>query len=426
MMHHLHRIRMLTAACCLLVLTGALPRPCAGQAEEGLQSDTSRLKLYLDCWDCDFAYFRRHLPFVDFVRDQNLGDLHLMVTEQHTASGGRSYRFNFMGQGEYADLNYTLEAITFQSDTELQTWNKLLHTTRMGLMPYVSRTNELNNLNILYASDSAAKPERRESTDPWDYWVFRLRFGTDIELEESQNEYSLNGSFSIDRITELLKFRGDIMIDRTVQTFIDNDTVIQGLRHFMDSDLEWVYSLGPRWSVGIFNEIRSSSFENIDFSDRFGPAIEYNIFPWDESDRKIFSFGYHIQAHYFDYREMTIYNRMEEARMSQSLRLSLVLRQPWGEVETRLEGLHYFHDFNRNRLTLDSRLSVNITKGLSVFAELDAALIHDQLSLPAGEVTREELLLRQQQLETSYDISAEFGISVTFGSIYNNIVNQRL
>jgi hypothetical protein len=49
-------------------------------------SDSLRLKMYLDCWDCDSDYFRRNLQFVDFVRDPKLSDVHLLVTEQSTAS----------------------------------------------------------------------------------------------------------------------------------------------------------------------------------------------------------------------------------------------------------------------------------------------------------------------------------------------------
>jgi hypothetical protein len=157
-----------------------------------------------------------------------------------------------------------------------------------------------------------------------------------------------------------------------------------------------------------------------------GPAIEYNIFPWDKSDRKVFTIGYHLRANYFTYNELTIYDKLDEWRASQALELSFMLRQPWGEIENSLEASHYFHDYSKNRFSLETDISVNILKGLSLFMELETELIHDQLYLPAGETTREEILLKQRKLATNFEISAELGVRFTFGSVYNNIVNQRL
>jgi hypothetical protein len=39
--------------------------------------------------------------------------------------------------------------------------------------------------------------------------------------------------------------------------------------------------------------------------------------------------------------------------------------------------------------------------------------------------TAEEILLRQKQLNTAYELAGNIGITYTFGSIYNNVVNPR-
>ena len=49
----------------------------------------------------------------------------------------------------------------------------------------------------------------------------------------------------------------------------------------------------------------------------------------------------------------------------------------------------------------------------------------DQIYLPRGEASTEEILLRQRQLLTGYQYFFNFGISYSFGSIFNNIVNPR-
>jgi hypothetical protein len=51
--------------------------------------------------------------------------------------------------------------------------------------------------------------------------------------------------------------------------------------------------------------------------------------------------------------------------------------------------------------------------------------IRNQLYLPRGEATDEEILVRQRQLATSYQYYISVGFSYSFGSIYNNVVNTR-
>ncbi|MCD6177316.1 MAG: hypothetical protein J7K29_05725, partial [Candidatus Cloacimonetes bacterium] len=75
--------------------------------------------------------------------------------------------------------------------------------------------------------------------------------------------------------------------------------------------------------------------------------------------------------------------------------------------------------------TLYSNVSWKIYKGLSLDLWGNAARVHDQLSLAAGDVTTEELLLRQKELQTQYTYFLSIGLSYSFGSIYNNIVNPR-
>ncbi|MFP4289625.1 MAG: hypothetical protein ACLFQS_10235, partial [Bacteroidales bacterium] len=111
---------------------------------------------------------------------------------------------------------------------------------------------------------------------------------------------------------------------------------------------------------------------------------------------------------------------------SHSLRLQLILRQPWGEISNTVRASNFFHDFSKNRLTIDTDLSVQIAKGLFVYTNINFNIINDQIYLPAGDASLEEILLRQRQLATGYEFWGRAGIRYTFGSFYNNIVNQRL
>ena len=40
-------------------------------------------------------------------------------------------------------------------------------------------------------------------------------------------------------------------------------------------------------------------------------------------------------------------------------------------------------------------------------------------------MTPEEILLRLRELQSGYEVEAQFGVRYTFGSIFNNVVNPR-
>ena len=60
-----------------------------------------RLRVFLDCDDCDGDYVRREIEFIDYVRDRKEADLHILVTTQDTASGGEEWVFKFIGLGRF-------------------------------------------------------------------------------------------------------------------------------------------------------------------------------------------------------------------------------------------------------------------------------------------------------------------------------------
>lgn len=400
----------------LLLTTGLL-------AQEPAQGP-ERIRLFLDCDDCDFSYFRRNVGFVDFVRDQLAADVHILVTRQFTASQGRNYRLNFIGKGKFSDMNYQLEFHAPQSDTDALRRDRLVKRVSMGLMPYVAYTEEAQGVSIDY--DGATTPAPVQPQDPWNFWVFRLSLGLGMDAQEQQNEVTMDGSFRVDRITDLWKLRTRLFVWYNEENFEDDGETIKGIRRFSEWENEVVHSLSPRWSVGAFTQVYSSLFRNTDLGLGFAPAIEYNIFPWDESDRKVFTIGYFAGVRHFDYIETTLFGEDAETRAYESLRLQLILRQPWGEIEASLEGFHYFHDLSKYRVTLDTDVSIRVTKGFSVYSEVGLESIHDQLYLPAGDTSIEDLLLRQRQLATTYEVRLEMGFRYTFGSIYNNVVNPRL
>ena len=68
---------------------------------------------------------------------------------------------------------------------------------------------------------------------------------------------------------------------------------------------------------------------------------------------------------------------------------------------------------------------INLFKGLSfnMLARYDK--VNDQISLRRGSASTEEILLRQRQLGTDHSYSFAVGISYSFGSSFNTVVNPR-
>ncbi len=54
-------------------------------------------KVFIDCWRCDRDYIRTEITYVNYVRDRKDADIHLLVTDQGTGSGGREYTLAFIG-----------------------------------------------------------------------------------------------------------------------------------------------------------------------------------------------------------------------------------------------------------------------------------------------------------------------------------------
>jgi hypothetical protein len=382
------------------------------------------VKLFLDCEDCDFNFVRQKLNFVPFVRDPKLADVHILVSDSETGSGGKKYYLNFIGLNDFKNTNFEYTITTKQSDTENDTRNALLKIIKIGILPYFARTTFVNQVNI-DLEESEERVAGDMVIDRWNKWVFKLSTGGEFQKEESQNEYTLETEASAEKITEEWKTSLVGTYEINHENYYDDGEKITNQQDSREITAEFIKSLNEKWSGGIFAEYAARSYLNIE--NKFGTSagIEYNIFPWKDCNRRIFAIRYSAGVSYSKYLEETIYDQLKEVLWSESLKINLELIQPWGEVSVGLKGSHYFHDFSKNRLTLESDLSIRVTKNLSVFCEMESQLVHDQMYLAKGNASLEDLLLKRKKLATTYELSGQIGFRFTFGSIYNNVVNER-
>jgi len=393
------------------------------QETQSPQSAISTLRIYLDCYYFDRSFFIRSIPFVDFTRDPKLAHVHVLVTLQRTGSSGHRFTLDFIGQEQFEGLNQQLFYISRQSDTESIMREGLVKVMKMGLLPYVSQTEVSSAVDIVFYKENQKAEERLR--DPWNYWIFQIDFDGDINSEKSSKELVLSNTMRAERTTEEWKFRSIFYYRHDDETYIDDEEEINSTLRNRLLHTELIKSLSPHWSVGLFTGGKHSTYQNLDLQAWVSPALEYNIFPWKLSNRKVFSIGYYLGFQGNRYIEETLYNKMRQNLFYQQLRVEVELIQPWGDLDAGLEFFHYFHNFKYNSIEADFDISYRLTQHFSFYVELRAERIHDQIFLPRGEASREDILLRRRRLQTNYSLGTEMGIRFTFGSIYNTIVNER-
>jgi hypothetical protein len=236
----------------------------------------------------------------------------------------------------------------------------------------------------------------------------------------------VNGSVSASRTTEMWKTSLTSHGNYGQSRFILGDgSKFNSYSHsYGVSDLI-VKSLGPHWSAGQRASWRSSTYLNQKRAVRFAPAAEFNFFPYSQSTSRMLTLQYSTGINHFTYQDTTIFDKISETRGDQTLIASIDLRQPWGSVSSSLEGAAYLNDFSQRHLVFFNSLDLKLFKGFSFFSFGQLSLIRDQLYLPRGNLTDQERLLRRRQLATSYQYFVQLGLSYSFGSIFNNIVNPR-
>lgn len=393
-----------------------------------LAQQTETLRVFLDCNRCDRAYIRQEVPFVNYVRDKEDSDVHLIITRQRTGSGGTEFTLRFIGRSEFSNQDNTLIYVSPNSDTEDEQRIGLVRYIKIGLIPYVSNTSAIDNLNITY--DDTGPLRTAVDEDRWNNWVFELGGDAFFDGEETRKNLFLSGNVSADRVTEDWKINLGYDYDYNRRSFTDEDSlgnevtdvfITRGQR--LDGQL--VKSITNHWSAGIFAETFSSSRNNIDFSWQASPALEYNIYPYSEYAQHEISFLFLVSGSYFDYDKLTIFNERSEFLIKPQVRSRMDFTQPWGQIEGRLNVSAFMHDLNKNRVDMRLEFDFRVFRGLELSMSGRYSLINDQLSIPKGDISDAEQLLNLRQQLTSYSFGGSIGIEYSFGSIYNNVVNPR-
>jgi hypothetical protein len=416
------RFRGIATALCL---AAGIATPAASQ-ETSASGRAGALKVFLDCDWCDESFLRTEITFVDYVRDRKDADLHILVTTQGTGGGGTEYTLKFIGLGRFAGVEHTLEEVVPQTATPDERRRSVAEVLKRGLVRYVAETPLASRLKITYTAPAAGASEVDPRKDPWNLWVFRTTMGGSVNGEQSNKGRSIRGSVSANRTTQDWKLAFSASGSYRESTYELSETeTYKSVSRSIDGSGRVVKSLTDHWSAAALGSYTASTFYNYDMRTRLAGGMEYDVFPYSQSTRRLFSVQYTIGHNAFDYEQETIFEKTSEQLFDHRLATSLTMRQPWGSAYGDVSFTQYLNKPDTYSISAYGDWAVRLFKGFSFNVWGNVARTRDQIYLPRAGATAEEILVRQRQLATGYRYSMSFNISYSFGSIFNNVVNPR-
>lgn len=385
-------------------------------------AQTDKVKVYLNC-PCDDDFIKQNTLLFDYVRDRTLSDIEVFVFEITNAGGGRNYSFEYKGKNDFQNMNNQISIDIPSNLTFVEAREQLLKTFKLGMVYFLQNTPFNNQLEVTFLNE---KYDLKESLDQWKNWVFEVSGSFNFENEKSIKEEEYNLGLEVDRVTEMWRIRSDFGISRSVKFFSGDNQNYNSKRQSTSFSGSVVKSLSNHFSTGIFGSYLNDTFRNYKSFLNFSPALEYNFIPYSEVLTREITLAYKVGYNFYEYFEKTIYGFLDQKMFNQSLTLNLRYREKWGSIYSYLVASQFLDQPDQNRLTLNNYINLRIIRGLSLRISGNFQLIRDQINLPQGEASIEDLLLRQRQISTNFQNRISLGLSYTFGSIFNNIVNTRL
>jgi hypothetical protein len=402
------------------------------KAQNNSQS-THRLKVFIDCsntW-CDQTFIKTEINIVDFMLDNQAADLHILITEQSTGSGGSQYQLIFFGQNQFKNQSDTLRFITSPNATDFEERDILIKYLKLGLAPFIAKTSSVNGVTINMKQENTGdgKKDTTATKDPWNYWVLRVSANGNINADEVYKSLRYSSRFTASRITDELKINFSVNGSKDKTTYeyetttgiekftVDNN--YYGINHSL------IKSINSHWSYGYEANITSSTFSNIKRMLFFRTGIEYDIFPYKDVNNKFFTISYTVDIRHNKYYDTTLYDKTQESLGGHSLEVNLSFNQKWGSMNIGANYHNYFTNWKYFNLGLNMFTSVRISGGLSFNVGAFGGLTRDQIYLPKGGATEQEVLTRRRQLASGYSYYTSFGLSYRFGSKLSNFVNPR-
>jgi len=385
------------------------------------------IKVFIDCSNggqCFQEFIRQEIPIVDFVRDRLDADVHVIVTTQYNSSGAVQYSLNFVGRNACAKFQDTIQYSVPPSAIDDESRNLFVSKLKIGLVPFLNRTCQMDNINITYNKPNEEEKEKTiGSKDPWNYWVFQL--GANGYLNGNQNYFEGSAYFNIsaDKETEQTKTNIYLSNSEQVQKFNDGTQTYRYDFQDYNAGVEHYKKINKHLGLGGGINAANSLFSNYKFQVGGTANIEYSIFPYKDFNTKRWVFIYNIGPFFNQYYDTTLYLKTKELQFQQTLGSIFSYIQPWGSTHVGVFWSNFLTDFNKNNLSLNGALQFKIAKGLNFAIWGNYTFVRNQINIRKGDIDINQLLVKNQELLSSYDFNLGVGIKYRFGSKFNTAVN---
>ena len=390
------------------------------------QDNALLLNVFVDCQTrCNMTYIRQEVTFIDYQRERQGADVYVLVTSQSASAGAREMQMIFVYDGlenlEDDTILYYREA-NISDLEELQLFERNL---KKGLLPAILQTELADEIEY-----SLEVPEEEkisgEVLDPWDYWSFTVNMNLRLNGESRFSEQGFFGRLNANRVTEEHKIIFSTWYDLDKSKFtLDDGEVVESENKRYRFFGQYVKSISDHWSAGIRTFVGSSTFGNTDFEGLLTPGIEYNVFPYSENSTKRFTFFYSTGLIYRNYMAPTIFDKLEESLWRQSLDVEYSLTKRWGDISFDIEFDQFLKDLSLYSISFNPNVELNLVRGLRLEFGGFISFVGDRVNISKEEISAQDIILQNRQLDTDYSYFTYMGFSYRFGSRNNNIVNPR-
>jgi hypothetical protein len=393
-------------------------------------------RLFLSCpSECFADYLRQELSYFDFVRDPHLDSvLTLVIVREPSGNGGERFSVSLLRpvSATAAPVAGREPAGSAPARSFVGAPGATQHALRQGLLQLVLRALQAELAGTTHAADFELRlppraPQSLEAVlDAWDFWVIAPELRASTEAQSGHYYAELLSSLNVWRITQAHKLRLSATQVSSISGFrLEDGSRVKGQNAEWRGRVLYALALGRHWAVGAVAAANRSDYENLDLHVHYAPLVELNLFPYSESSSQQLRVAYQLGPWVNWYQEANQAGLRRELRPYHALSLIADINQAWGNLQW-IGQLNSFLDAPElYRLSTGATVALRLAEGLALTLQGQAAFVQDMIAVRGRPVTDTELLLDVTQLPTSYTAELELGITYTFGSVHNTIVNPR-
>ena len=427
---------LLLSSSALLVM----PDPGAAQAVPSAQANGA-LRVYLDCQGgrrggvCDGNLYRQEITFVTWVRQPEDAQVYVILTAQNAGGGGTRYTLDFLGRQGLAGMEDQFTYSSSVTDVQDETLRGILRTFRLGLVRFATAAGYGNDLDVTGAGPTAPGTDTQADqaapgNDPWNYWVINLNGDASLRKEDLQKNTDVGFGVNANRTTEAWRFnvRADGSFERETYELPQDDGTVSTVRNDQD---EWnvsgivVKTLGAHWGAGAEATANNSTQLNRHLLMGLGSGIEYNYFPYAESNRRFLLARYVVSVDRVQYNDTTAFDKLQETVYQHEFNLDYEAREPWGNANIGAGVSQYLDRTSAWSFNVRGFVRYRLFRGFSVNVSGSYRRVRDQIYLAKQDLSEQDILLGRRQLPTASQMDIRIGLGYSFGSIFNNAVNER-